>query len=212
MAYDLEEQEQIAALRAWWKQYGNLVVFALLAASLAFAAFEGWRYWQRTQAASAAAVYGEVQKAARANDAKRVRDLAGTLMDKYSRTVYASLGALLSAKTAYVAGDAKTARVQLQWVVENTKDPEIEAVARVRLATVLYDEKAYDEALKVLNGMPAGDAFEGVVASVKGDILAAKGAKAEARAAYQSALEKAARGDPGTREALQMKIDALGAS
>jgi len=211
MAYDLEEQEQLAALRAWWKQYGNLVVLALLAASLAFAVFEGWRYWQRTQAAGAAAVYAELQKAARANDARKVRDLGGTLIDKYPRTVYASLGALLSAKTAFLSGDAKTARVQLQWVVDNAKDPEIESIARVRLATVLYDEKAYDDALKVLDAAPAGAPFEGLFAAVKGDILAAKGAKAEARAAYKSALDKVERGDPGTREALQMKLDALGA-
>jgi predicted negative regulator of RcsB-dependent stress response len=211
MAYDLEEQEQIAALKAWWKQYGNLVVLALLAASLAFAAFEGWRYWQRTQAAGAAAVYGEMQKAARMNDPKRVRDLAGTLIDKYPRTVYASLGALLSAKSAFLSGDAKTARVQLQWVVDNARDPEIEAVARVRLASVLYDEKAYDDALKVLGGVPAGGSFDGLVAATKGDILAAKGAKAEARAAYKAALEKTERADPGAREALQIKLDALGA-
>lgn len=211
MAYDLEEQEQIAALKAWWKQYGNLVVLALLAASLAFAAFEGWRYWQRTQAAGAAAVYGEMQNAARANDPKRIRDLAGMLIDKYPRTVYASLGALLSAKSAFVSGDAKTARVQLQWVVDNAKDPEIEAVARVRLASVLYDEKAYDDALKVLGGVPSGGSFDGLVAATRGDILAAKGAKAEARAAYKAALEKAERADPGAREALQIKLDALGA-
>jgi predicted negative regulator of RcsB-dependent stress response len=211
MAYDLEEQEQIAALKAWWKQYGNLVVLALLAVSLAFAAFEGWRYWQRTQAAGAAAVYGEVQKALRANDPKRVRDLAGTLIDKYPRTVYASLAALLSAKAAFTSGDAKTARVQLQWVVDNAKDPEIEAVARVRLATVLLDEKAYDDALKVLAAVPAGGSFDGVVAAVKGDILAAKGSTAEARAAYKAALDKTERSDPGAREALQIKLDALGA-
>ncbi|MCU0896017.1 MAG: tetratricopeptide repeat protein [Burkholderiales bacterium] len=211
MAYDLEEQEQIATLKAWWKQYGNLVVLALLAVSLAFAAFEGWRYWQRTQAAGAAAVYGEVQRALRANDPKRVRDLAGTLIDKYPRTVYASLAALLSAKAAFTSGDAKTARVQLQWVVDNAKDREIEAVARVRLATVLLDEKAYDDALKVLAAVPAGGSFDGIVAAVKGDILAAKGATAEARAAYKAALDKTERSDPGAREALQIKLDALGA-
>ncbi|MCU0803483.1 MAG: tetratricopeptide repeat protein [Burkholderiales bacterium] len=211
MAYDLEEQEQLAALKAWWKQYGNLVVLALLAASLAFAAFEGWRYWQRTQSAGAAALYGELQKAARANDGKRIRDVAGALIDKYPRTVYASLGALLSAKSAYGSGDAKTARVQLQWVADNAKDPELEAIARVRLATVLYDEKAYDDALKVLAAVSAGGPFDGLVSAVKGDILAAKGAKAEARAAYKAALEKVERGDPGAREALQMKLDALGA-
>ena len=75
MAYDLEEQEQLESLKAWWKQYGNAVTWALIVALLAFAGWSGWNYWQRKQAGDAAVLYEQVTKAAEARDAERVKRL-----------------------------------------------------------------------------------------------------------------------------------------
>jgi predicted negative regulator of RcsB-dependent stress response len=206
-AYDLEEQEQLAELKAWWKQHGNLVLGTVAAVLLLFAAWNGWRWYQRVQALEAAALYENLQQAARMSDGKAVRDAAGGILEKYAGTAYAPLAALVSAKVNYQAGDLKTARAQLQWAVDNAGQEEVRAIARLRLATVLMDDIAYDEAMKMVEAKPA-EGFEALFASMRGDILSAQGKRAEARTAYKAAAEKAT--DAAFRETLRLKLDALG--
>ena len=207
--YDLEEQEQLAAFKAWWKDNGNTVLTAAIAVLLAIAAWNGWIWYQRTQAAQAAALYETLQKAARANDVKATRDAAGAILENYPRTAYAPLAALTSAKVHFQSGDLKTARAQLLWVVENARNEQVRAIARLRLANVLLDDGAPEEALKTLEVQP-GPAFEALFAAQRGDILVAQKKFADARAAYRSALEKADEKDAALRESLRVKLDALG--
>jgi len=217
--YDLEEQEQLDELKTWWKMYGNLVTAILVALALAAVAWQGWNWWQRQQAAQASALFSGLQTAAVQNDAKRARELAGELIDKYSSTAYAGMGALLAARTQVDAGDAKNARVQLAWAAENAKDAGLRDLARMRLAAVLLDEKAYDEAAKQLAAEPAAP-FAPRFAELRGDVFAAQGKIAEARNAYDTALAKfdvLARDDEtrkraGYREVVQAKRDSLGAA
>ena len=114
--YDLEEQEQISELKTWWKMYGNLVTAILLAVSAGVVGWQGWNWYQRKQAAEASVIYAAVQKGAMEADAKRARDAAGELTEKYPGTTYAAMAALTSARMQFDAGDLKTARAQLQWV------------------------------------------------------------------------------------------------
>ena len=207
--YDLEEQEQLAELKTFWKQYGNLILLAVTAALLVFAGYRLWAWYQASQSAQAAVLYGELQKAATANDAKKVRDLAGTLIEQYPRSAYAPLGVFVSAKLQFAAGDLKTARAQLAWAVENARDPAVQALARLRLANVLIDEQAYDEALKVLAVKPE-PAFEALFADMQGDVLAAQGKRAEAKTAYTDALGKLKASDEAARALIQLKLDGLG--
>src|SRR3954470_9929605 len=188
--YDLEEQEQLAAFKAWWKDNGNTVLAAAIAVLLAIAAWNGWIWYQRTQAAQAAALYETLQKAARANDVKATRDAAGSILENYPRTAYAPLAALTSAKVHFQAGDLKTARAQLDWAVGHARNAQVREIARLRLANVLLDDGAPDEALKVIDEKPA-PAFEALFAAQRGDILVAQKKPAEARAAYRAALDKA---------------------
>ncbi len=217
--YDLEEQEQLEELKTWWKQYGNLVTGVLLVTALALAAWQGWNWWQRGQAGQASTLYFGVEKAVTENDAKRSRELAGEIIDKYPGTAYASLAALLSAKIQVEKGEAKNAKVQLQWVTEHTRDDALRDLARLRLATLLLDEKNYDEALKQLTEEPV-EPFGPRFSELKGDVFVAQGKAGEARTRYQSALtlmDKASDEDvtgvqPVYREVLQTKLDALGAT
>lgn len=206
-AYDLQEQEQLAELKAWWKQYGNLVLGTITAVLLAYAGWNGWTWYQRSQSLEAAAVYETLQQAARMGDTKAAGDAAGTILEKYSGTAYAPLAALVSAKMHYQAGNLKTARAQLQWVIDRARQEEVQAVARLRLAVVLLDENAHDEALKLVAGKPAAG-FEALFSSMRGDILLAQKKPADARSAYKEAIEKAS--EPALREALRLKFDALG--
>jgi predicted negative regulator of RcsB-dependent stress response len=206
---DLEEQEQLAQLKSWWAEYGNLIVMALVLASLVFSGWQGWRYWQERQSGEASNLFEALTKATLGAEPKSVRDAAGMLLENYPRTLYASMGALTSAKYFFDKGDLKAAKAQLQWVVDQSPSEEFRDVARLRLANVLLDEKAYEEALKQLEAKH-GEAFEAQYAAARGDILVAKGQAADARSAYKFALEKA---DPKSRElrdSIQMRLDALG--
>lgn len=208
-AYDHEEQEQLAAIKGWWNQYGGLALLGVTLVLAAAAAWNGWQWYQRSKAVEAGQVYAELQRVAGAKDLGKVKAAAGTIMENYPRTIYAPLAALTSAKAHFDGNDLKTARVQLQWVVDNARDPEIQSIARLRLATLLIDEKAYDDALKVLEAKHDAN-FAARFLEVRGDVLAAAGRKADARTAYKAAMDKADPRDPNTRELLQMKLDGLG--
>jgi len=209
MALDLEEQEQVAELRAWWKQHGNLIVSVILAAALAFAGWQGWRWYQASQAAEAAAHFDALARAAQAGDAKALRDAAGTLIESYPRTFYASMAALVAARFHFERNDPKAAKAQLEWVLERGATDDFRDLARLRLAAILLDEKAYDEAIKLLDA-PHAPAYDSQYAALRGDVLVARNQPAEARAAYKLALEKAAREQGQFRESVRMRLEALG--
>ena len=209
MALDLEEQEQVAELKAWWTQHGNRVLAVVIAVAVAVVGWQGWRWYEHGQAAQASVLYDTLSKAAQAGDAKALRDAAGTLVESYPRTLYASMGALLAAKFHFERNDLKSAKAQLQWVIEHSPAEDFRDLARLRLAAVLVDEKAYDEALKLLDA-PHAPAYDAQYAALRGDVLVAKNQLAEARAAYQSALEKAERRDSPFRESVRMRLEALG--
>jgi len=207
--YDLEEQEQLAALKAWWKDHGSAIVLGAALVLVVIGAWNGWRWYQRSEAAQAALLYESLQNAARAGDLKTTGEIAGNILEKYPRTAYAPLAALISAKAQFLSGDRKTARAQLEWVVDHAQDDGIRAIARLRLSSVLLDEKEYDASLKVLDAKPA-TGFEALYASLRGDIFLAQKKLPEARSAYKEALEKVQAGEGALRGALRLKLDALG--
>jgi predicted negative regulator of RcsB-dependent stress response len=208
MAYDLEEQEQLEAIKAWWRQYGNLIVSAVLAVAVGVAGWQGWRYYRYQQSTGASTLYGQLEVAARENDAKRVRDIAAEIVDRYGSTPYGGLAALASAKAAFTTGDLAAAESQLRWAASHAKEQEHRDVARLRLAGVLLDEKKPDDALKALEEKPV-DTYAPLYADMRGDILVAQGKKAEAAAQYRAALEKL---EPSSayRQVVEVKLDALG--
>ncbi|HEX2830084.1 MAG TPA: tetratricopeptide repeat protein [Burkholderiales bacterium] len=208
MAYDLEEQEQIDALKGWWVDNGKLVMLVVISALVAIAAFQGWRYYRAQQAEKASLLYAQLSEAERSNDSKRVRDIAAQIIDRYGSSQYAGMAALAAAKAGVSTGEMDDAKKRLQWAADNAKEEEMRDIARLRLAGVLLDEKKYDEALKLLSAK-TGDAFAVFYADLKGDVLSAQGKAAEARAAYQQALDKS---DPGSnyRRLVELKMDALG--
>src|SRR3954465_2272767 len=172
--YDLEEQEQIDEIKAWWKQYGNLVLLVVIAALLTVAGLRGWSYYQTKQGLEAGELYVQLQGAMGANDAKKAQDIAAVITDRYKRTGYAAFAALAAAKIAADTGDLAAAKSRLQWVIDNARDDETKDIARLRLAAVLMDEKNYDEALKLLDAKHI-ETFTALYADLKGDALAAQG-------------------------------------
>jgi len=205
---DLEEQEQIDTLKTWWKMNGNLVTAVLVAASVGVIGWQGWNWYQHSQSAQAATIYGALEQAVAMQDTAKVKAAAGELAEKFGRTSYAGLGALLAAKQSFEAGDLKTARAQLTWAADNGKD-ELRDIARLRLVAVQLDEKDYEAALKQLDVAHAAT-FDARFLELKGDVLSAQGKKSEARTAYQAALDKGEAKAGAARELLQQKLDSLG--
>lgn len=207
---DLHEQEQVEALKAWWKENGKWVTGALVIGLLGFAGMQFWKSHQAGQAAEAAKLYAEVVKQTASNDAKRIGDAADALVSRYGSSAYAPRAQLLAAQASLQAKDIAHAKVQLQWVVDHASETALQDTARLKLGSVLLDEKKYDEALKQLDAAHP-ESFTGLYADLRGDVLSAQGKTAEARAAYQQAYDKT---DAKSvyRNLIQLKMDGLGSA
>ena len=204
-----DEQESIEGLKAWWAQWGNMTTWIVLVALLAGAGWNGWNFWQRRQAAEAAVLYDQVQQAVASGDKAQVTRVATDMEDKFSRTAYAQMSALGAARALYAAGDEAAAKAQLQWTIDHAKDDEFKQIAKLRMASLLLDDKAYDQGLALL-AEPKSDAFKGVVADRRGDLLAAQGKRDDAPTAYKIALDSLSKSDSSARQLIQFKLDALG--
>lgn len=207
---DLEEQEQLDQLKAFWKQYGNLITWTLVVALGAFAAWNGWTQWQRSEAVKAAAMYDELERAAQGADTERVAGIFKDLRERYGRTTYAGQGGLLAAKVQAEKLKPEDAQASLAWVAENASETEYRSIARLRLAGLLIDAKKYDEALKQLDAV-SGKEFEALAADRRGDVLLAQGKTEEAKAAYQQAW-KSMDEKVGYRRLIDAKLTSLGAA
>ena len=209
MPLDLEEQEQVAELKAWWNRWGTLLLAAAVAAALGFSGWTWWKSREARQAGQASALYETVARASQAGDAKALRDASGALVESYSATHYASMGALVAARYYFDHRDLKSAKAQLQWVIDHGATGDFRDLARLRLGAVLLDEKAYDEALKAAEA-PHAAAYDAQFAALKGDILVAKSQPAEAKAAYKLALEKSGNDNGAFKESVRVRLEALG--
>ena len=207
MAYDLEEQEQLASLKAFKDKYGNILMSIAIVLLLAYSGYNWYKYDQSKQAVGASILFNNLQTAIDAKDNALVQRTAGDIQSKFGKTAYAQMSALAAAKSAFDASDLKTAKAQLQWVVSNGSD-EYKSIAKLRLAGVMLDEKAYDEALALL-ATPFMKEFAGAVADRKGDVLVAQNKVAEARTAYLAALAAMGKKGPG-RGLVEMKLEAIG--
>ncbi|MCC7218403.1 MAG: tetratricopeptide repeat protein [Burkholderiales bacterium] len=206
--YDLEEQDQIDDLKAWWNRWGNVVTTVAVVAAIAFAGMQGWRWWTAKQAEEASALFSAMTQAARANDLPKAKDAATQLADRFAGTGYAPRAALVAAKMMFDAGDKAGARAQLAWVIERAGETELKEIARYRMAELLLDDRKYDEALAMLDAKH-GDTFAALYADLRGDALSAAGRTADARVAYELAYSKFDEKSP-YRNYVQVKLESLG--
>ncbi len=206
---DLEEQEQLDQLKHYWNQYGNLITWALIVVFGAIAAWNGWNYWQRHQATQAAALYDEVERAADAGDVTRVERAFGDIKDKFGSTTYAQQAGLLAAKVLADKGKPDAGKAALAWVADKASDAGYQAVARLRLSSVLAEAKAYDDALKQLGGSFPDKQFDALAADRRGDIYQLQGKKTQAKAEYQKAWQGLDERSE-YRRLVEVKLNALG--
>ncbi|HXY22887.1 MAG TPA: tetratricopeptide repeat protein [Burkholderiaceae bacterium] len=207
MAYDAEQQESIAAVKDWFENNANWLLGAALLAVAIVGGNWAWRWYVQREAYAASALYEQYQQAVVAKDASKARDLASALLQQHPSNVYSTFAALAQARVSLDTGDNAAAKAQLHWVIDHSDNKELSALARVRLAGILLDEKAYDEGLALLDAeAPKAMAVE--FSDRRGDLLLAQGKTAQARSAYAQALEQAGAQNP-LRPIIQTKLDAI---
>ncbi|SFP32891.1 Putative negative regulator of RcsB-dependent stress response [Nitrosomonas cryotolerans] len=206
--YNLEEQEKIDGLKSWWDSYGASIVIVASVLIATIAGTQAWKYYHTQQAEQAADLYGLLQQVQLTEDARKIDDAAHLLMAGFPSSGYASRAAMIAARASVAADDIKRAKEQLQWVIDHTEEYELKDLARLRLAGLLLDEKKYNEAAHLLEA-DHGTSFSGLYADRKGDVLSAAGKLAEARRAYQIAIDRLNKNNT-YHSIVQMKLDALG--
>lgn len=215
---DLQEQEQLDELKAFWNQYGNLITWVLTLALAAFALWEGYLRLALKASESAGTQYAEVDKSATAGDAARTAQVFDTMKKDYGHLlglpflpvpVYTQQAGLLTAKVQEAKGQPDAAAATLNWVADNG-DAQYAALARLRLAGVLADQKKFDPALAAVDAVRL-PAFAALADDRRGDILLAKGDKDGAKKAYTAAWN----GMDATNQyrfVVETKLVALGAA
>jgi len=212
VAYDLEEQEQIEALKAWWNKYSNALTAVVAVVALGVLSYNGWNWYQTRQSQGASALFDQLQQAIDTKNAVLTREVTGVLLDKYNRTSYAEMAALLAARANVDAGDLKTASAQLQWAADHAADDSYRWVAKLRRAGVLLDQGQPDAALVVLSG-DVPPAFKAAFDDRRGDVYVSQNKPDLARAQYQDALAALPLAGSDAQSSytgvIQLKLDAL---
>lgn len=184
---DLEEQEQLDQLKAFWKQYGNLVTWVLILVLGGYAAWNGWNLYQRDQGAKAGSLYDELDRAAQEGDSERATRIFADMKERYPRATFTQQAGLVAARVAAEKGQYDASIASLAWVADKAGENEYRSIARLRLAGLLLDTKKYEEALKQLDAVDGGPEFAALAADRRGDVLLTEGKSAEAQAAYLKA-------------------------
>lgn len=205
---DLEEQEQLDQLKHFWNQWGNLITGLLIVVLGAVAAWNGYHYWQRGQAARSAGMFDEMNKAVAAGDMAMAQRTFSDMKERYATATYTQQAALALARQASDKGDIDVAKAALQWVVDKSKDEGYASIARLRLANIYFDGKDYSQAQALLDGVK-DDAFAALVADRKGDIFLAQNNRTQAKAVYAQAYQKLEE-RAQYRRVVQVKLNALG--
>lgn len=202
------EEEQVEAIKKWWRENGKPIIFGIV---LGLAAVFGWRGWQEhrvAQSQAASELFQDALTSLRSDSPEKAASPAREIVRNYESTGYAVLARLVLAKLAVDKSKLDEAADQLNQALAHSDQPTLSLDIRLRLARVQYAQGDYDAALSTLKVNDPG-AFSGGYDELKGDILAHKGQKQQAYDAYQQALKQYRKHGLDT-SMLELKIDDLG--
>lgn len=205
---DLEEQEQLDELKHFWSRYGNLITWVLIAVLGSLAAWNGYTYWRKNQAAQSAVMFDEMEKSLQSADLSKVERTFNEMKERFPASTYTHQAALQLAKMAVDTQKPDIAKAALQWTAQNASDDGYASVARLRLASVHMEAKSFDDAIKVLEDVKS-PAFQALVDDRKGDVWMLEGKKTQAKAAYLQAFQ-ALEERSEYRRLVRVKLNALG--
>jgi predicted negative regulator of RcsB-dependent stress response len=207
------EDEQVEALKKWFRENGRALLTGVLVAGLVVFAVYSWQVRQQRAKETASIEYQSLIEAMQQLENKSTpealataRHLADTLKTNFSATTYAQFAALFKAKLAVQNNDLAQAEGELRWVLEHKPSPEIKLLTQLRLARVLHAKGDKDAALALLDEKNAGG-YAAAFLQMKGDIANASGDFNAARSAYEQAqaLERK-QANPVNDPLLEMKL------
>ena len=199
------EEEQVEAIKHWWKENGTSVIVGALIGILALVGWRGWTWYRDEQALAASAVYERMIQQIDGGQREELVAYASTLRQEYPDTAYAPLGALAAARAAVEAGDLDAAGMWLRWTMDNADSNNLVALARARLARVEAERGNLEQALGLL-GQGTPDAYAGLYSEIRGDVLMKQGDRTAAVDAYEQALD--AEVAPPDPQAVRRKLNA----
>ena len=200
------EEEQVEALKKWWKENGLSIFLGVL---IGFGLLGGWRYWQthtEQEALIASTMYEQVLLSLEQDDMMQARQISGQLLSQHSNSPYALFAALNMAHKDFENEDIESSHARLQWVIENSSLPELVHIARLRKARILLSQDKLVATTTLITGVEVGT-FGGAYAEIQGDIALAQARSEAARSAYTQAIPLLS---GQHAEWVQMKLDNLG--
>ncbi|WIX31632.1 tetratricopeptide repeat protein [Salinicola sp. JS01] len=214
MAELRSEEEQLDAIKEWWKSNGTALLVGIVVAAALVLGWHAWQRHQENQSAEASVTYQQLIAIAASDsidDKARTQafELADKLESDHSGTLYADLAGLIEAKLAVGANDDARARKALEPLIADSDRPYMQGLAKIELARLQIAAKDADSALKTLDGS-FPEALEAQRQAVRGDAFVALDRNDDASQAYQEAQNLAQASDQ-TLYGLQLKLDDLGA-
>jgi len=205
--YDTEE-EQIAAIKRWWKDNGTSTIAGVVIGLLMLGGWNFWQSYKQDQANQASSFYEQLKDSREQKKFDSVEKIAQTIISQYSSTAYASYAALLLAKTKIEKNDLDAAKAIFKKLIATASEPELKHIARIRLIKLMYAEGNYQQGLQLIaEADPSSiEGFSMIYDELKGDLYVALDRLGEARTAYQSAIRAGARSP-----LLQFKLDDISA-
>ena len=202
----LSEKEQLEQIREWWRENGWYLMGGLALGVLILFGWNRFNSYEDAQGEAASELFVELRQAIEDDAPGDARSLLAQLRENYPGSPYTDQAGLVVAVIRMDAGQMSGASDELRYVMEETSDPELSLIARLRLARVLAQQEEYDEALATLDVESGG--FSGRYSEVLGDIHVELGDLVSARAAYTAALitEESNLVD---RNLVQMKLEQL---
>lgn len=206
--YDTEE-EQVAAIKRWWKENGTSTIIGIIAGILIIS---GWNYWQEQQqdkAMQTAALFDELWSNINEEKKDAVEKITERIIEQDPTSSYASFSQLLLAKTKVQAGELDAAKSILDGLMLDARSAELRNIARIRLIKILQALGEYEQGLQLIAkaDQSTTEGFSASYDELTGDLYVALGRLGEARTAYQSALREGAKSP-----LLQFKLDDITAA
>jgi predicted negative regulator of RcsB-dependent stress response len=212
MHFNLEEQEQLAEFKAWWKRFGKWILAPIVAVTVGYISYATYGWWNKKSSLGASKVYELVLTGAQKQDIPLILKATADLQDQFQSTSYAGMASLVAAQVTNAAGDLANSEKNLRWAVEKAKVDAHQDIARARLVSLLIDQDKFDEARKVA-AASVSKPFEPLILERRGDVEFAQQKNAEARKFYQQGwdlLLKNADASDESKRLLKVKLDAVG--
>ena len=206
MDQNLTEEEQLEALKRWWKDNGRAVIVGVLLGVAAVGGYRYWDYYTTKTATEASDIYVTLQEALTSGKKETVLGTGDRLVREYPGTAYATLAALAMARVHVDEDKLDAAAERLQWALDHAATDALAHVARTRLARVMLAQGQAEAVLKLIADLP-DNGFSADYQEIRGDALLALNRPEEARDAWNVAL--LGMSDPRQRQYIQIKIEHL---